>query len=53
MQQTTSGVLTQTTKTYTWNSTGPKTITVTAQNCGGSAQATKAVDIVRQPVCLI
>jgi len=44
--QTTSGVVTQTSKTYTWNDTGAKTITVTAQNCGGSAQATKAVDIV-------
>ncbi len=44
--QTTSGVVTQTSKTYTWNGTGAKTITVTAQNCGGSAQATKAVDIV-------
>lgn len=43
--QTTSGVVTRTTRTYTWSGSGPKTITVTAQNCGGSAQATKAVDI--------
>lgn len=43
--QTTSGTVTQTTKTYTWNTSGPKTITVTAQNCGGSAQAIKPVNI--------
>jgi hypothetical protein len=44
--QTTSGVVTQTTKSYTWGATGPKTITVTAQNCGGAVQTTKAVNIV-------
>ncbi|MBI5566132.1 MAG: DNRLRE domain-containing protein, partial [Chloroflexi bacterium] len=45
--QTTSGTITQTTKTYTWNTSGPRTITVTAQNCGtqSAAQATKAVSI--------
>jgi len=44
--QTTSGVVTQTTQSYTWNSTSAKTISVTVQNCGGAVQTTKAVDIV-------
>jgi hypothetical protein len=44
--QTTSGVVTQTTKAYTWSGTGAQTITVTVQNCGGSVQTNKAVDIV-------
>ncbi len=46
LQQTTSGVLTQTSKTINWSTIGAKTVTVTAQNCGGSAQATQAIDIV-------
>ncbi len=46
LQQVTSGVLTQTSKTINWSGAGAKTITVTAQNCGGAAQATKAVNIV-------
>jgi hypothetical protein len=44
--QTTSGVVTQTARTYSWSGTGAKTVTVTVQNCGGSVQTTKAVDIV-------
>ncbi|CAG0937568.1 tRNA3(Ser)-specific nuclease WapA [Thermoflexales bacterium] len=46
--RTTSGTITQTGQTFNWSSTGPKTITVTVQNCGAqsAAQATKAVDIV-------